>query len=114
LRKGDFTRTAAFGAKRTFNKNRCSRQVSFVRIWKLEVAPDYRRVSGVVNSPDQIISFHPSKTAGSAAHLDRSNTPAIPGMHAPPHHVAAAIAIVGIVVVGIIVIIVAVVGVRVA
>jgi hypothetical protein len=70
------------------------------------------------NSPDQIISFHPSKTAGSDAHLDRSDTPAISGMHAPLHHVAAAIAIVGIVVavvvVGITVIIVAVVGVRVA
>jgi hypothetical protein len=50
LRKGDFTRTAAFGAKRTFNKNRCSRQVSFVRIWKLEVAPDYRRVSGLLTA----------------------------------------------------------------
>jgi hypothetical protein len=50
------------------------------------------------NSPDQIISFHPSKTAGSGAHLDRSDTPAKPGMHAPLHHVAAAIAIVGIVV----------------
>ena len=50
--------------------------------------------------------------------MDRSDTPAIPGMHAPLHHVAAAIAIVGIVVgvvvVGIIVIIVAVIGVRVA
>jgi hypothetical protein len=40
---------AAHGAKRSFNKSRCSRQVSFVRIWKLEVAPDYHRVSGVVN-----------------------------------------------------------------
>ena len=60
------------------------------------------------NSPDQIISFHPSKTAGSAAHLDRSDTPAIPGMHAPPQHIAAAVAIVGIVVVGIVVIIVGV------
>jgi hypothetical protein len=65
------------------------------------------------SSPDQIISFHASKTAGSAAHLDRSRTPAIPGMHAPLHHVAAANAIIGIVV-GIIVIIVAIVGVRVA
>jgi hypothetical protein len=70
------------------------------------------------NSSDHIISYHPWKTAGSAAHLDRSDTPAIPGMHAPLHYVAAAIAIVGIVVgvvvVGIIVIIVAVVAVRVA
>ena len=52
-----------------------------------------------------------------AAHLDRSDTPAISGMYAPLHHVAAAIAIGGIVVgrvvVGIIVIMVAVVGVRV-
>jgi hypothetical protein len=66
------------------------------------------------NSPDQIISFHPSETAGSATHPDRSDTPAIPGMHAPLHHVASAVAIVGIVVVGIVVIIVAVVGVWVA
>ena len=50
-----------------------------------------------------------------AAYLDRSDSPAIPGMHAPMHQVAAAIAIVGIVV-GIVVvgIIVIVVGVRVA
>jgi hypothetical protein len=37
-------------------------------------------------------------SAGSGAHLDRSDTPAKPGMHAPLHHVAATIAIVGIVV----------------
>jgi hypothetical protein len=59
-----------------------------------------------------------AKTAGSAAHLDRSSTPAMPGMHAPLHHVAAAIAIVGIVVgvvvIGVAVIIVVVGGVRVA
>jgi hypothetical protein len=69
-------------------------------------------------APDQIISFQPSKTTGSVAHLDMSATPAIPSMHTPLHHVAAATAIVGIVVgvvvLGIIVIIVAVVGVRVA
>src|ERR1700756_3606842 len=38
----------------------------------------------------------------SAAHLDRSDTPAIPGMHAPLHHVAAAIARVGVVVVAVV------------
>ena len=43
-------RTTAFGAKPTFNKNRRSRQVSFGRIWKLEVAPDYRRVSGLLTA----------------------------------------------------------------
>jgi hypothetical protein len=53
-----------------------------------------------------------------AAHLDRSHTPAIPGMHPPLHHVAAAIfrigIVIGVVVVGIVVIIAAVVGVRIA
>jgi Tfp pilus assembly major pilin PilA len=41
---------------------------------------------------------HLLRRPGSAAHLDRSDTPAMPGMHAPPHHVTAAIAIAGIVV----------------
>src|SRR6267143_699320 len=41
-------------------------------------------------------SPYPSKTAGSAAHLDRSDTPAMPGMHAPLHRIAAAIAVVGV------------------
>jgi hypothetical protein len=51
-------------------------------------------------------------TTESATHLDRSDTPAMPGMHAMPDHVAAAIVIVGIVVIGIVVI--AVVGVWIA
>jgi hypothetical protein len=40
--------TACGGAKRTFNKNRwpVSRHVSFVRIWTLEVAPDYQSCKG--------------------------------------------------------------------
>ncbi len=48
----------------------------------------------------------------SATHLDRSDTPAVPGMHAMPDHVAAAIVIVCIVVIGIVII--AVVGIRIA
>jgi hypothetical protein len=56
----------------------------------------------------------PARVCLLAAHLDRSDTPAIPGMHAPLHHVAAAIfrigSVMGVVVVGIVVIIAAIVG----
>src|ERR1700730_2114021 len=50
--------------------------------------------------------------AGSAADLDRLQMPAVPVMHAPLHHIAAAIVIVGIVigVVRIIVIVVVAIG----
>jgi hypothetical protein len=51
-----------------------------------------------------------------AAHLDWSDTPAMPGMHAPLHHVAAAIFRVGIVVAVVVVriTVIVIVGVRVA
>src|SRR6267154_561033 len=70
-RKMDGHGATAIGAKRTFNKNRCSRQVSFVRIWKLEVAPDHHRVSGVVNRrrhwPLRAIFPDPPGSAGAIA-----------------------------------------------
>jgi hypothetical protein len=46
--------------------------------------------------------FQPSNAAGSAADSDRPDPPAVPGVHAPPHYVAA-IVIIGTVVVGIVV-----------
>jgi hypothetical protein len=58
----------------------------------------------------------PARVCLLAAHLDRSDTPAKPGMHAPLHHIAAVIAIVGIVVAVVVVriTVIAIVGVRVA
>jgi hypothetical protein len=65
------TRMSGFGCEVDIQQNRCSRQVSFVRIWKLEVAPDYHRVSGVVNRrrhrPLRAILPDPPGSAGAIA-----------------------------------------------
>jgi hypothetical protein len=58
---------------------------------RTEAAPIISRFSG---QPQPAAD----SSAGSAAHLDRAQTPAIPRVDAPLHHIAAAIVIVGIVV----------------